>query len=166
MSGREGKREGVTTSPLLPSSLSSSPLFPLPYNELLISDNHALRHRLARNQRRPERDDFRCARPALIGDVGDSRHRAEDTRHNLRRETRVDLPLVVIANRELHQHLARLARGQRRVTRIPPDELMQRLVVQARPPALSQNASATLFAFASASGPETMRRPNARHPAW
>src|SRR5688572_12720820 len=97
----------------------------------LVSDDHLLPDRFARHQSGPEGDDFRRFRAPLIRDVRDPRHCAEHPRHHLRGEARVDLALVLIAHGELYEHLARLAGREGRMTRVPADELVQRLLVRA-----------------------------------
>src|SRR5688572_715049 len=101
---------------------------------VVIPDDHALLYRVARHERGPEGHHFRGFRPPLVCNVGDAGHSAEHPRHELRREARIDLALVLIAHSKLHEHLAGLAVCERRVTRVPPDELMQRLLVRALSP--------------------------------
>src|SRR5688500_5062925 len=97
---------------------------------VLVSDNDMLLYGIARHERGPERNDFGRLRAPLVGDVSNSWNRSKHARHELRREPRIDLALLVVAYCELDEHFARLTCRQRRMACIPPDELVQRLVVR------------------------------------
>src|SRR5215213_1894473 len=72
-----------------------------------ISHDDLLPDGRAIHERRPERHDFGRLRPPLVHDVRDTRNAAEYARHQVRREARVDLALVLIAHSKLHEHFSR-----------------------------------------------------------
>ena len=129
---------------------------------LLVADDDAHLDLVARDQRGPVADDPAGPRPALVGEVGDAGNGREHLRDELRREVLPDLGSAVVGARRpagAPRPVRRRRADGRRSTRCTSCPRRRRTPL---PPALCQKTSATFRAFARASGPATMSRPNAR----